>query len=247
MSTSYNNALARRRTVLVAVLNNEADLQRADEEGWYRIPQRRAPRRIAADFLAFYQTGAFGEQPQACTVTYYATTRRYHLLTRRELLPQAEHHPRADDYYYRIDIGPLQKLACPIPSATLRRITFIHTTLERLTSAGDVRDLYVRDDPFERLWLTLREHGLRPLRNRIIEGYPVDITLRARGGYLGIRCKYDLGPKENANPLPPTRWEFLSFTPGQLVSDLDGCLQHIGAALIELGGSDLRQRNPENG
>ena len=247
MSTSYSDALARRRTVLVAVLNNEADLQRAATEGWYRIPQRRAPRRIAADYLAFYQTGRFREQPQACTVTYYAATRRYRLLTRRELLPQAQNHPRADDFYYQIDIGPLQQLASPIPSATLRRITFIHTTLDRLTVASDVRDLYVQDDPFEKLWQTLRESGLRPLRNRIIEDHPVDITLRARGGYLGIHCTQNLGTEENAQPLPPTRWEFLRFTPGQLMGDLEGCLRRIGAALIHLGGSDLRQRTPENG
>jgi hypothetical protein len=76
-----------RRTVLVAVINNAEDLRRAASEGWYRIPQRRAPRRIGADYLAFYQTGAFREQDEAATVTWYAATRRYRLLTRRELIP----------------------------------------------------------------------------------------------------------------------------------------------------------------
>ncbi|MGL4651412.1 MAG: hypothetical protein ACRC1H_18550, partial [Caldilineaceae bacterium] len=45
-----------RRSVLVVVVNNVADLQRAAREGWYRIPQRTAPRRIGADYLALYLT-----------------------------------------------------------------------------------------------------------------------------------------------------------------------------------------------
>ena len=53
MSATYLDAEVRRRTVLVVVLNNSTDLERAAHNGWYRIPQRKAPRRIGADFLAF--------------------------------------------------------------------------------------------------------------------------------------------------------------------------------------------------
>ena len=44
MSQDYTDPYNLRRTVLVAVVNNQADLRRAGSEGWYRIPQRRAPR-----------------------------------------------------------------------------------------------------------------------------------------------------------------------------------------------------------
>ncbi|MEZ4560149.1 MAG: hypothetical protein R2854_27525 [Caldilineaceae bacterium] len=47
----------------------------------------------------------------------------------------------------------------PVPAATMRRITFIHTTLARLLHADDVRDLFLQDDPFERLWQALRDVG----------------------------------------------------------------------------------------
>ena len=60
MAAHYSSADTRRRTVLVAVVNNATDLQHAADDGWYRIPQRRAPRRIGADYLAFYQTGVSG-------------------------------------------------------------------------------------------------------------------------------------------------------------------------------------------
>ena len=239
MSAQYPDAEARRRTVLVAVINNAADLRRAAAEGWYRIPQRRAPPRIGADYLAFYQTGAFNGQEEAQTVTYYAATRRYRLLTRRELLPDESDHPRAADYYYRVEIGPLQRLGQPIPATTFRRITFIHTTLDRLFTARDVRELFRHDDPFDRLWHALREHRLRPLKNRLVGERPVDITLRARGGYLGVNCVEDIGAQERGPLAQAERWEILNLPAARIAQDLDACLRQIGAALILLGGSVL--------
>lgn len=243
---AYVDAQTRRRTVLVCVMNNPEDWRRVASAGWYRIPQRRAPRRVGADYLAFYQTGAFKGQPEAQTVTFYAPTRRYQLLTRAELVPNEPDHPRADDFYFRIELGPLQRLARPIPAATMRRVTFIHTTLDRLLTAGDVRDLFYQEDPFDRLWKALREHRLRPLSNRVVAGRPVDITLRARGGYLGICCGEDEPDlRESRSTVLPERWELLHLDPDQIEHNLDDCLRRIGAALIELGGSMLEKKQTE--
>ncbi|MDQ3249197.1 MAG: hypothetical protein M3Q45_08320 [Chloroflexota bacterium] len=241
MSTLYPTAEAQRRTVLVAVVNKVADLQRAAAEGWYRIPQRSAPRRIGADYLAFYQTAAFKGQDEAQAVTYYAPTRRYRLLPRRELMPAEADHPRANDYYFRIDLGPLQRLERSIPAAKFHRVTFIHTTLDRLLTAHDVSELFRKDDPFETLWGALREHGLRPLKNRLVGEQPVDLTLRARGGYLGIHCREEAGTQETHPPPLPDRWEVLHLSTVRIQQDLNGCLRQIGAALINLGGSVLNQ------
>jgi hypothetical protein len=235
-----------RRTVLVAVLNNAEDMRHAAAEGWYRIPQRTAPPRVGADYLAFYQTGAFGEEPEAQTITYYAATRRYRLLTRRELLPDEGDHPRAQDFYFRIEFGPLQRLTTPIPSATLKRVTFIHTTFERLTQASDVRDLFITaaDDPFHRLWDALKANRLRPLKNRLVDEQPVDITLRARGGYLGIVCGEPPAVATQERRPRIDRWEMLWLPTRRIDNDLDGCLRQIGASLITLGGSVLNQPQP---
>ena len=244
--TVYADPNQQRRTVLVVVLNNAEDLRHAAAEGWYRIPQRSAPPRVGADYLAFYQTGAFGEQPEAQTITYYAATRRYRLLTRRELLPDDAGHPRADDFYFRIELGPMQRLATPIPSATLRRITFVHTTFDRLTRANDVRELFIpaQEDPFHRLWDALKANRLRPLKNRLVDEQPVDITLRARGGNLGIVCgEQPSGSAQERRPRPE-RWELLWLPTRHIESDLDGCLRQIGASLITLGGSVLNQPQP---
>jgi UV DNA damage endonuclease len=136
--------------VLVAVMNNPRDLQIARDEGWYRIPLKRAPRQVAADYLAFYQTAAF--EAERWAVNYIAPIRHYHIAQRRELLPDEADHPRAGDTYYKVEVGPLERLPSPVPSRRLRRITFIPTTLERLLAAEDVSDLWLGDMAEDALW-----------------------------------------------------------------------------------------------
>ena len=235
MFQEYTDPYNLKRTVLVAVVNNRADLRRAASEGWYRVPQRRAPRRVGADYLAFYQTNAFENETEARTISYYAAVRRYQLLSRAELLPDEADHARAEEYYFRIEIGPLMRLAQPVPATTFRRLTFIHTTLERLLSAKDVTELKLEGEPFQTLWNALRANRLRPLPNRLAGNWPVDIALRVRNGHLGIQLE-DANDMREA-PEPADRWTILRIPESQIATDLEGCLRTIGAALVDLGGS----------
>jgi hypothetical protein len=140
--------------VLVAVITRPHDLYIAREQHWYRIPLARLPRQAAADYLAFYQTAAFGAERWA--VRYYAPVLSYWIATRLELLPDEPQHPRADERYYRLDLGPLQTLPVPVPAARLRRVTFIATTFGQLRRARDIRELWhpAEDQPGagEGLW-----------------------------------------------------------------------------------------------
>jgi hypothetical protein len=145
--------------VLVAVMNDPRDLVRAREQGWYRIPLSHTPSRVAADVLAFYQTGAFPPD-ERWTVRWFAPVRGYHLTSRRELIPEEPDHPRADDRYYRIDVGSLERLPHPIVSRRLRRIAFIRTTMSRLLAAREINDLWIRTPAQERLWQAFRQAGL---------------------------------------------------------------------------------------
>ncbi len=235
MKFAYSDPHLQRRTVLVAVVNRPEDLRRAASDGWYRIPQRRAPRRIGADYLAFYQTGAFQPKEESHTITWFAPVQRYHLLTRAELLPDEAEHPRASDYYFRIAIGPLVRLDQPVPAAKFRRVTFIHTTLDRLLHAKDITDLKRSADPFDALWQALRDNRLRPLPNRLVGDWPADIALRARGGYLGIRYGEDDESVHDASL--PDRWRLLRLAPAEIVGDMNSCLRRIAAELIDLGGA----------
>ena len=147
---------------LVVIVNNRADWRRVVEEGWYRIPVKRAPHPVAAWFLAFYHTRAFGRD--AHHIRFVARARRYRLVHRRDLIPEQPDHPRASERYYRVDLGPLEELAYPIPSRRLRRITFIPTTLRRLREADEINDLWLGDDVEDLLWDLFRDAGIKAER-----------------------------------------------------------------------------------
>lgn len=93
--------------VLVAIMNNAQDWQRVQTEGWYRLPAKHAPEGTPHfDWLAFYFTRAFGSDKWA--IHYYARIEGHELLPRRDLLPAEPDHKRAGDWYYKLQIGPIQ-------------------------------------------------------------------------------------------------------------------------------------------
>jgi hypothetical protein len=98
--------------VLVAVVNNLRDLEIARLLGWYRVPLRSAPKVVAVDYLAFYQTGAFGQEKWR--IQSVAPVRGHELTTRAELLRDEPDHPRAREEYYKIQIGALEQLEQPV-------------------------------------------------------------------------------------------------------------------------------------
>src|SRR5512142_576499 len=98
--------------ILVCVLPSPRDLEIARLLGWYRIPLRTAPKVVAVDALAFYQPGTFGDSGGQIEST--APVRGHELTTRAELLRDESDHPRAREEYFKIQIGPMERLAHPI-------------------------------------------------------------------------------------------------------------------------------------
>ena len=146
--------------VLVAVMNNLRDWEIVQEEGWYRIPVKRAPDVVPdMEWLAFYFTAPFGSDRWA--VHYYAPVEGHELVTRADLFPRQPDHPRAGHWYYKILLGPLQHKIPPILSPKWRRITFITTTGDRFETAQEIGDLFERQSPWGRLYTTLKETALR--------------------------------------------------------------------------------------
>ncbi len=125
--------------------------------GWYRIPLRTAPKVIAVDYLAFYQTGAFGDDKWR--IQYIAPVRGHELTTRAELLRTEVDHPRAKEEYYKVQLGALEALSKPIVADTWRRITFLYSTGEYLSRATTINDLVVQSDERQLLWQALRERA----------------------------------------------------------------------------------------
>lgn len=143
--------------VLVCLLPQPRDLEIARLLGWYRIPLRTAPKVIAVDYLAFYQPASFGEH--SGRIEYIAEVRGHELTTRADLLRDEPHHPRAHEEYYKIQLGPLQRLPQPILAGKWRRLTFLYTTGEYLLQAHTLNDLVVRSEERALLWRSLRERA----------------------------------------------------------------------------------------
>ena len=173
--------------VLVAVVNNPRDMEIARLLGWYRIPLRTAPKVIAVDYLAFYQTGAFGEEKWR--IQHIAPVRGHELTTRLELLRTEPDHPRAKEEYYKIQLGPLEQLQTPILADTWRRITFLYTTGEYLLRARTINDLVVQSDERQLLWQALRERAEQKYGSTDIENIVLSDEVLA--ALLGIKESED--------------------------------------------------------
>jgi hypothetical protein len=153
--------------VLVCLMPAPRDMEIARLLGWYRIPLRTAPKVVAVDTLAFYQPGSFGER--AGRIEFVAPVRGHELVTRAELLKDEADHPRANEEYFKLQIGPLERLSKPIVAEKWRRLTFLYTTGEYLLKAQSINDLVVQSDERASLWQSLRE---RAEQN---QGYKVDM------------------------------------------------------------------------
>lgn len=130
--------------VLVAYLPSSADFVRLQKQRWYRIPVAHAPKGLYAEWIAFYFGADFG--PQKYAIHYYAANLGHELLRRVDLLPDEPAHPRANQPYYKVQLGALLLLNRPIISLQWRRILFIHTTADRLTTASEINDLFLQGD-----------------------------------------------------------------------------------------------------
>lgn len=142
--------------ILITYVPTPADFARLQQERWYRIPQAAAPKGLYAEYFAFYFGHAFG--PEKWAIHYYAENLGHELATRRMILPHEPDHPRADEWYYKVQLGDLIKLERPIISLQWRRITFIHTTWDRFHEAVEINDLLLNGGYYvDRVFNTLRD------------------------------------------------------------------------------------------
>jgi len=142
--------------ILTAIIPSPRDLEIARVLGWYRIPFRLAPKIVQVDFIAFYQPAVFGQGHAHCIETF-ASVRGVELTTRREIIQKEPNHPRADEEYYKIQLGTLTQIKKPIRADKWKRVTFLYTTGRRFANAKTINDLVVRSDERKVLWRSLRE------------------------------------------------------------------------------------------
>ena len=220
--------------ILVSLLPSQRDLEIARVLGWYRIPYKTAPKTVSVDALAFYQTARFGDEKWS--INYIAPVTGHELTTRAELLRTEKDHPRANEQYFKIQIGSLERLAKPIPSRSWRRITFFYTTGERLLKANEINDLIVDSEEREILWTALKERGLNAERKyEVKRGVEVDFALLCQLGVLGIVLG-DKVIKERAGE------KYLILPEVAVQENLPSVMKAIAKEVKELGGLKKKKR-----
>ncbi len=218
--------------VLVVLLNRGRDFDLVVREHWYRIPVRHAPRYFSgAQVLAFYLSGVFGESKW--TVPQFALVRGHELVRRRDLLPDEQDHPRADDLYYKLQLGPLERREPPIVSKRARRMLFLWTTWERFANAVEFNDLVHRGPIHDRLWEALMAENLDADREILVrEGrlrYRVDFMIYCPHGRVAVT----IGPQP-ARQASTRRLRSVAISKEELENDFDRALERIRLQAAEL-------------
>ena len=168
--------------ILVALIPNPIDLEMVRVLGWYRIPLRTAPKVISVDYIAFYQPASFGNRKWC--IEKIAQVRGHELVSRAELIRNEPDHPKANEEYFKIQLGQLQELPEPIRAENWKRITFFYTTGQYLLSARTIGDLVVHSEERSLLWKSLRE---RVDNEKEYEIPDIDLSPDVLSALLGIK------------------------------------------------------------
>lgn len=197
--------------------------------------------------MAFYLTQTFGRMKWA--VRHWARVAGIRRVRRVDLLPAQAAHPRAQNWYHRIALGPLQLRAEPIYSRRRRRIVFIPSIWKKFATALEINDL-VDGSPLEdRLWAAFKQEGIDAER-QWWEGdddtrYCLDFALFCPQRNIDVECdgdRYHCTPQaaahDNArnNFLEQRGWHVLRFSTAQLTRDLSGCVQDVSVMINRCGG-----------
>lgn len=142
----------------VAVMPTPKDMEIARVLGWYRIPFRMAPKMLDVDYRLFYQTGKFSGGHDS-RIEYYCEVRGHELTTRKELIRNEPDHPRANEEYFKISLGPVTHLKRVITAKNWKRVTFFYSLGYLVNQARIIDDLVVKSNERDILRKTIRERG----------------------------------------------------------------------------------------
>jgi hypothetical protein len=166
-----------------------------------------------------YSTKIFKDDKWA--IHYYARIQGHELVTRRDLIPSEPDHPRAGQWYYAHQLGPLEHKLPPIVANRWRRVTFIVTTGDRFMGAHEINDLFEQESPVGQLFVRLKELGIAVEREWWVheEGitYIVDLALPVWDDWLPMTFGDRPGPADGLR--------------SEAETELDACLQEVQTRL----------------
>ena len=233
-------------TVLIVVVNRPQDLETILTKKWYRIPVKRMPLRHF-DYIAFYQTTAFGKHGGQIKYFGRVTTRKK--TTRAKLLPNETHHPRAHHEYYQFSFRTIRKLSRPIVNKPGMRINFGYATLNKLNRARTLASLYgIRqvEAVFHKLLAKNRIpfSAELPIRKNGKIRYRLDFAIFCRKGNINVECdmrKFHRGIRCRKDTkrdcfMKKNGWKVRRYTDQEILSDPAQCLKDLKICITSLGG-----------
>ena len=238
--------------VLVCVLKSKRDLDILKKEHWYRIPVSHAPV-SHFDWLAFYQPRPF--YPEDKCINYYTKVKSKKIYKRKQLLPEEEKHPRAQDMYIKINVGKIMRLRPPIKNIAPRRISFGFTTLSRLKNSKDILEVY-GIFPMEKIIAEkLKEIGVRAITQCVVlikskpsrkpKRFRLDFAVYCKDGKLAIECdnkKAHSSPaqkskdKEKDTLLKKDGWKVLRIREKEVIENVEAPIKRVKKMIQKLGG-----------
>ena len=235
------------KTALIAVLKAPRDLAIAAQDRWYRIPLKKAPKRIFTH-LAFYQPACF--KPEGKRIVYYAEVAGCATGRRIDILPGEPGHPAALRLYLKLSLGPLLKLPRAVLNTSGSRISFGYVPLTRLGLAGDILGLF-NVVPVENIMCAAlkaagigfrREHAIL-CRGKV--KYRLDFAVFGKRGKLDIECDgrcCHCTPGQRAKDnkrdkwLKSRGWTTLRFGEHEVLHNVGACIGEINTAVKSIGG-----------
>jgi very-short-patch-repair endonuclease len=237
-----------RGEVLIAILKEKSDFAILNEQGWYRIPVAKAPKRWPPRWLAFYQPKVFGEE--AFRVQRYGEVSSIQVVPRRELLPNEFESTLSGQMYYKLTLKSLETLDRPILSMRPRRLVFIPTTLDKFNCAEQINDLF-DDSPLEdALWQQFKRLMIQAERQWILTAdsqlYFLDFALFCNKEPIAVETDGDtwhsLPERANQdyvrqNAIESLGWHVLRFNSKEIKDAMEAyCLPEIQKAINTQGG-----------
>lgn len=171
--------------ILVAFMPNPRDMEIARVLGWYKIPLKSAPKVVSVDWLAFYQPASFGKEHK-WRIEKIAPVQGHEMLPRHLIIKDEPDHKRAEEEYFKIQLGPMQELPQPIMAGKWKRILFLYTTGDRLLTSETIDQLPVKNEERTVLWRALRERELeyQTYKSEDLPEFPIPDDVMAYFGFM---------------------------------------------------------------
>lgn len=113
---------------------------------------------LDVDYLLFYQTGKFSGGHNS-RIEYYCEVCGHELTMGKELIRNEPDHPRANEEYFKISLGPVTLLNRVFTAKNWKRVTCFYSFGYLVNQARINDDLVVKSDERDILWKTIRERG----------------------------------------------------------------------------------------